>query len=150
MLLQVCRIVGERVELQDHHAPQRAPVDGIWLVLAEINPARLAQLRHDGKEVPLMRRGRNGLGQFVGLFRLRDFEGCLSVAFAVVERVSARVHAHVGMVLDAADFRCDVLRSQYEIHAAGVDCAARHPVVFGRGGFLGKCNAALRLDVFQP
>ena len=125
VVLEVARVLLQRLDVGEHHAPCDPPLDGRRLVRAEVRAGRPAQQGQDRAEPIrlLRRRGRR-----------------------VVRSLVAGRRDHVGMAAEPGELLCDACRRQDEVHAPRRDGAARHAVVRGRLQVLGEDDAAFRLD----
>ena len=120
VLLEEAQVLPQPFRLLEDHAAPDTAVEGIGLVVAEIDPGGVVEELDHPREIRLTTR------------LLRPGHGrCVRVA------------------TDADDLVGDLARGQDEIHAAGGDGAVRHTVVLGRR-VLGERDAALGLDRFQP
>ena len=120
---EVARVLLQRLDVGERHAPRDPPLDGRRLVRAEVGARRLAQQGEDRPDtVPRLRRRRLARPLFPG--RSGD----------------------VGVAAEACELLRDALGRQDVVHAIRRDDAARHAVVRGRGRVLGEDDAAFRLD----
>ena len=123
--LEVARVLLQRLDVGERHAPRDPPLDGRRLVRAEVGAGRPAKQGQDRAEAILLlrRRGRR-----------------------LVRPLVAGRRDHVGMAAEPGELLRDALRRQDEVHAPRGDGAARHAVVRGRLQVLGEDDAAFRLD----
>ena len=123
--LEVGRVLLQRLDVGERHAPRDPPLDGRGLVGAEIGSGRPAKGGQDRTEAVLLlrRRGRR-----------------------LVRALPAGRRDHVGMATQPGELLRDALRRQDEVHAPRGDGAARHAVVRGRLQVLREDDAAFGLD----